>query len=70
MADQRSAEARHLIARIKRIPQPASGEVEARLGRREREAACNRDLPGTVPQQRTQCRHAASLRSGNLARAR
>ena len=43
MGDQRSADALRLIARIKRIPQPVSDEVEARHSQREREAGCNRE---------------------------
>jgi hypothetical protein len=38
MADQQSAHALHFIARIKRIPQVVSDEVEARHSQRDREA--------------------------------
>ncbi len=40
MADQQSADALHLIARIKRIPQLVPYEVEARHSQRDREAGC------------------------------
>jgi len=40
MADQQSADALHLIARTKRIPQIVPYEVEARHSQRDREAGC------------------------------
>jgi hypothetical protein len=40
MADQQSADALHLIARTKRIPQIVLCDVEARHSQRDREAGC------------------------------
>jgi hypothetical protein len=44
MADQQSADVLHFIARIKRISQLTSDEVEARHSQRDREGGCGQRL--------------------------